>query len=164
MVLLSIAYAGPYRRCLSSSMLDKMALGQVLLQVLQFSPFGIIPPMLFTRLFTNHRCCTPRDNVKILLMQQCLNEEFHNLFSPQNIIRTTKEDELGGADGSYGRGAKWTKLWPENVKGRNYCEDQGTEGKIKLKGSLNRVKVQIKLIGYDMKAYKEQQGYSLSHV
>ena len=88
-----------------------------------------------------------------------------SILSTKYIIRTTKEEEeLGGADGVYGTGANWTKLCPDNITGRNYCEDLRSDGKIKLKGSLKMVKVQVKLTGYDMKAHKKQKGYSPTHV
>jgi len=35
--------------------------------------------MLITRLFNNQRRCNPHDDIKILLMQECLNEGFHSL-------------------------------------------------------------------------------------
>jgi hypothetical protein len=46
---------------------------------------------------------------------------------------------MGGACSTYGRGEKFiTTFWSEILKGRNYLEDLGVDGKIILKRILEK--------------------------
>jgi hypothetical protein len=69
------------------------------------------------------------------------NEELNDLYSSPNIIRMIKSRRTcrAGHVARMGRGEVRTGFWRENLRERNYLEDAGVDGRIKLKMDLQEV-------------------------
>ena len=63
-----------------------------------------------------------------------MTEELHDLYSSPNIIRVSKDDDLGGACGMCGEEVRCVQgFGGETCKKKNKLEDIGVDGRIILK-------------------------------
>jgi hypothetical protein len=75
------------------------------------------------------------------------NEELHNLYSSPDIIRQVKENEVGGACGTKGRGEKSVQVFGGKTR-RDHLEDQGVDGRMGSECILGRLAWGV-WIGFD---------------
>jgi hypothetical protein len=68
------------------------------------------------------------------------NDELHNLYPSQNIVRVIKSRRMrwAGHVERMGMGEVFTGFWLEGQKARNHWEDLGVGGRIALRWTLGR--------------------------